>query len=436
MGRDNLSSQNMAAMLVVVLLAAASTCQGAALPGQTRLRREAIAGKLDRSFDFLGVHMGLKYKDAAHPLKGGNVHITVDDMQKLFKRAHSNKVDLDIEFDGGANTKDGIFKLIVNYLMVHRDGDGEEKGTMNIERAHIGDLWTTIIKTTSAPIAGKPIIPAAISNMELKVESDRKTKLNAKYVNPTKHRDLHIHIVRVPGKSAHVEIVNGARKHDLTFKVGNLNFENMDGVFEIAVEGTSLGDAVKGTITGSKFKKGNRVQVELEKGNKKLVQIDAKVKVDIQAMSFKTHAKYSVLGGVISGQLNLKFENSVLYFKNTDSAKETIELTVTVVPGQSLDIEGKKNGESMWTYKTSRTTKKTGDQTRYRFDTIEITIDTDMTLNEKSMVNKWLNEKYPYGAFKTRSNKVHLIKDGAKVIDLIADTTTSPYKFQLTAPNF
>merc|ERR1719186_180672 len=260
---------------------------------------------------------------------------------------------------------------------------------------------------------------------------------------------MHIHIVRVPGKSAHVEIVNGDRKHDLTFKVGNLNFEKMDGVFEIAVEGTSLGDAVKGTITGSKIAKGNRVQVALEKGNKKLIQIDAKMKLDIQAMSLEAKAKYAVLGGVISGQLNLKFENGVLILKNTDSAKETVELTVKVVPGESLNIEGKKNGESMWTYKTSRTTKRTG-------DVFEMTLDTDMTLSENSMVNKWLNEKYPYGAFKTRSNKVHifvdkthwnkfapkfkidvhLLKDGAKVIDLIADTTTSPYKFQMTAPNF
>merc|ERR1712128_133950 len=423
-----------------------SPSSGAALPGQTRLRREAIAGKLDKTFDFFGVHMGLKYRDAAHPLKGGNVNIKVDDLQKIFKQAQSNKVELDIEFDGGADTKDGIFKLIANYLMVH---GGEEKGTLKIERAHIGDLWTTVIKTTVAPFAAKPIIPAAISNMELKVESDRKTKLHAKYVNPTKHRDMHIDIVRVPGKNAHVEIVNGARKHDLTFKVGNLNFEKMDGVFEIAVEGTSLGDAVKGTITGSKIAKGNRVQVELEKGNKKLIQIDAKIKLDIQAMSLEAKAKYAVLGGVISGQLNLKFENGVLILKNTDSAKETIELTVKVVPGESLNIEGKKNGESMWTYKTSRTTKRTG-------DVFEMTLDTDMTLSEKSMVNKWLNEKYPYGAFKTRSNKVHifvdkkhwnkfapkfkvevhLIKDGAKVVDLIADTTTSPYKFQLTAPNF
>merc|ERR1712119_239480 len=262
------------------------------------------------------------------------------------------------------------------------------------------------------------------------------TKLNAKYVNPTKHRDMHIDIVRVPGKSAHVEIVNGARKHDLTFKVGNVNFEKMDGVFEIAVEGTSLGDAVKGTITGSKIAKGNRVQVELEKGNKKLIQIDAKIKLDIQALSLEAKAKYAVLGGVISGQLNLKFENGVLILKNTDSAKETIELTVKVVPGESLNIEGKKNGESMWTYKTSRTTTTVG-------GVFEMTLDTDMTLNSNSMVHEFLTKHYPYGAFNTRHNKLHVVvdknnwnklapkfkvdahlqKDGAKVVDLTLDTT-------------
>ena len=133
--------------------------------------------------------MGLKYKDAAHKLKGGNLHLKIDDLKKIFKQAHSNKVDLDIEFDGGATVGDGIFKMVVHYLMVHSDGDGEEKGELMIERKHVGDLWTTILKTTAVPFGAKPIIPAAISNMEVKLESDRKTKFNAKYVNPTKNRD-------------------------------------------------------------------------------------------------------------------------------------------------------------------------------------------------------------------------------------------------------
>merc|ERR1711942_426434 len=124
-------------------------------------------------------------------------------------------------------------------------------------------------------------------------------------------------------------------------------------------------------------------------------------------------------------------------------------MTVKLVPGKSLDIEGKKNGESMWTYKTRRNTQSSAAK-------FEMTLDTEMTLSSNSMVHQFLSAKYPYGAFNTRNNKVkifvdrqnknllapkfkvevHLQKDGAKVVDLTADTTGSPYVFKLTAPNF
>merc|ERR1711970_663180 len=144
----------------------------------------------------------------------------------------------------------------------------------------------------------------------------------------TMNRKLHIHVLRVPGESVTIEVDTGERKHDLTFKVGDIDFKNIDGVFNIGVEGTTDGDMVKGFIKGEKSDKGRSVQVELEKGNKKLLQ--------------------------------------------TDSKKNTLELFVTVVPGESLSIEGKKNGESMWTYKTARTTIIDGS----KFD---ITLETDMT---------------------------------------------------------
>merc|ERR1711862_73287 len=86
----------------------------------------------------------------------------------------------------------------------------------------------------------------------------------------------------------------------------------------------------------------------------------------------------------------------------------------------------------------------------------EMALDTEMTLSSNSEVYKFLSEKYPYGAFKTRNNKVtifvnkknknllapkfkvevQLQKDGEKVVDLTADTTGSPYVLKLTAPNF
>merc|ERR1712066_203159 len=371
-----------------------------------------------------------------------------DDLKKIFKRAHSNKVEVDVEFDGGAAMDDGLFKMIAHYSMVHSDGDGEEKGDLVIERKHAGNLWTTTIKTSTSPFSGKPIIPAAISNLEIMLESDRQTKLHAKYVNPSKQRDIHINVDRVPGKSLHVVITNGARKHDLTFKAGDLNFKKMDGIFNIAVEGTSLGEPVKGSVKGSKKKDVQVVQFELEKGNKKFIQLDTKIKMT--GLNFEARTKYAVLGGKIAGKLLLKFNNGEFTLKNTDGAsKESVEMTVAVVPGASLDIEGKKNGETMWTYHTKRNTKSTS-------SIFEMTLDTEMTLNSKSKVHKFLSEKYPYGAFNTRHNSVkifvdkknknllapkfkidvHLQKDGNKVVDLAADTTVSPYVFKLTAPNF
>jgi len=273
--RGNLPSRKMAAMFVVVLLAIATTCQGAALD---RVKRDAFVGKMDKTFDFLGVHMGLKYKDAAQPLKGGKIQLKVDDLKKIFPQAHSNKVEVDAEFDGGVAMDDGLFKMVVHYSMVHSDGEGEEKGEAMIERKQTGDVWTTTIKTSAGPFGGKTIIPEAINNLEIMVESDRQTKLHAKYVNPTKNRDMYINIDRIPGQSLHLEIVNGDRKHDLTFKVGDLNFRKMDGIFNVAVEGTSLGEAVKGELKGTKKNDVQVLQFELEKGNKKYIQIETKKK--------------------------------------------------------------------------------------------------------------------------------------------------------------
>merc|ERR1719489_642879 len=146
----------------------------------------------------------------------------------------------------------------------------------------------------------------------------------------------------------------------------------------------------------------------------------------------------------------LKYANKVFTFKNTDGAsKETLELTAKIDVGNTADIEAKKNGESMWTYKTKRVT--VSDNTKF-----EMTLDTQMTLSSKSKIHKFLSEKYPYGAFNARNNKVkifvdrknknllapkfridvNLQKDGEKVVDLTADTTGSPFAFKLVAPNF
>merc|ERR1711887_389876 len=292
-------------------------------------------------------------------------------------------------------------------------------GEIVIERKQTGNMFATTIKTTASPFGGKPLFPAAINNLKIMVESDRQTKLHAMYVNPTKNRDMHINI-------------NRARKHDLTFKVGDLNFKKMDGIFNIAVEGTSLGEAINGKVTGSKKGDVQVVQFELEKGNKKFIQLDTKIKMDIASQTFEARTKYAVLGGKIAGKVLLKYANKVFTFKNTDGAsKDTLELTAKIDVGHSANIEAKKNGESMWTYKTKRVT--VSDNTKF-----EMTLDTQMTLSSSSKIHKFLSEKYPYGAFNTRNNKVkifvdrknknllapkfkievHLQKDGANAVDM------------------
>merc|ERR1711970_1122359 len=457
--RGNLSSHNMAAMLLVVLLAIASTCQGAALPD--RVKRDAMAGKLDRSFDLFGVHMVLKYKDAANPLKGWNLHIKGDDLKALFK-----KVDVNIDFDGGDSTQDGNFKLLVDYFMVHSDGAVSEKGQFLLENLSVSDdigggypfYHTSVLKTSGFHFGGKPIIPAAISNMEVKVETDGETQLKFKYVNPTMERDIHFCFTKVRGdtgtpvswhgKSFRIEIINGARKHDLKFGDDSYqDFNLMSGVFNIPVKGTSLGDPVKGFIKGDKNDKGHSIQVNLEKGNHKLLQLDSKIRVDIAAMKIEAKTKYALLGK-ISGSVITKFDQGTFTLKNTDQDKNTMELTITAMPGQSLSIEGKKNGISMWTYKTNRTNKHAG-------GVFEMNSDTKMTINSASQIATFLRTNYPDAAFNTRHNKfhvfvdknnwnklapkfkieVHLERDGVKAMGLILDTTTSPYKFHLDAPN-
>ena len=149
------------------------------------MKREANIGKMDKTFDFLGVHMGLKYKDVDHPLKGGKIQLKLDDLRKIFPRARMNKVEVDAEFDGGVAMDDGLFKMVVHYSIVHSDGEGEEKGEAIIESKQTGDVWTTSIKTSASPFGGQTIIPEAINNLVIMVESDRQTKFIARYGNPT-----------------------------------------------------------------------------------------------------------------------------------------------------------------------------------------------------------------------------------------------------------
>merc|ERR1712227_1100463 len=434
----------MGAAYLVAILAIATTCNGASIQ-----KREANVGRLDRSLDLFGIRLGIQYKDPSDRTKGGKLDFAIDDMKAYFPRAHGSAIELNLNFDGGDNNRDGLFTFSINYKLTHGDGDGDETGTATIGRTREGPRWVTTIKTqTTGSLNGPRIIPARISNLDFSMSSDRQTAFELRYLNPSAGRDLKIVANRVPGKSAHIVIDrDGATVQDLTFSAKDFDLKNIDGNFEIGVSGTSRGLPLKGSIKGEANAKGNRVKVEFERGNKKVVQIDSKIKKNIPKLYFETMTKYSLLGGAVQGQIKMKFEDGQLNLKN-EAAGETIELRVKIVPGQSADIECKKNGESMWSYKTERTTVNTPEK-------FEMDLVTDLTLNSKSMVWAFLDKNYPYGAFNVRKNTLKvfvdrqnynkflpkffidlkLFKEGAQVVDLTIDSRNKPYKFLFVAPN-
>merc|ERR1712141_476970 len=151
----------------------------------------------------------------------------------------------------------------------------------------------------------------------------------------------------------------------------------------------------------------------------------------------------------IQGTVMLKYADKVLTFSHTDkNTKDKGELMVKLIPGKTVEVEGKKNGEVMWSYKSLRTTVDTPNK-------FEMTLNTDMTLNSKSILWTMMDKYYPYGAFNVRRNEVRvfvdkkernlllpkflidvkLYKEGVQVVTLDIDTTVKPYKFLFIAPN-
>merc|ERR1711884_410151 len=233
--------------------------------------------------------------DPAMRSKGGKWHLKVDDMKRIFPRAHSKAIEVNVDFEPSETKKPADnFKFNVKYALTHGDGDGDEKGTLMITRQKEGDMWTTKVKTTGEPMPQGTIIPKRIRNMDWEMSSDRQTKFNFDYTNPDMNRNFHVKIDRVPGKQMHVIITNGDRKHDLTFKVQDFDLSKVDG--------------------------------------------NSKIQKNIPALYFETKTKYSLMGGALQGTIKAKFENGQLNLENELNG-DKIELRVKVIPGESADIE-------------------------------------------------------------------------------------------------
>jgi len=102
----------------------------------------------------------------------------------------------------------------------------------------------------------------------------------------------------------------------------------------------------------------------------------------------------------------------------------------------------------MWTYKTLREDKSTGDAIVYEAK-------SEMTLNPTSKLHHIIDQNYAFGAWEKRSNTFKLfidrnnrntflrkfkvefdvVKDGDEVMKITGDTTGAPYNFEFLAPN-
>merc|ERR1712158_224443 len=444
--RGELNSRNMQATCLLALLALSSTCHGASL------HRAQIVGELDRSFDLFGVHIGIKYKDPADRAKGGELSVVVDDMKAIFRHAKSKAIDVHLKFDGGASKTDGLFDLDIVYKLTHPDNHGVEEGSLKLFRHKEGNNWVSHLKTvaTPAPHGTNSIIPSMINNAQIDVVSDRQTKFNLKYLNKYKNRDIEINVDRIPGQEAHVTVgkSDGSKMMDIKFTASDLNLRRPDGNFRVGLDGTVMGEQISGSVEGEKTSKGFRIKVNIEKGNRKALQVDAKVKADPANMQYSTKTIYSVMGGVIQGTVMAKFENKEFTFSHVNKdTKEKMDLRVFLNPGQKLEIEGKKNGEVMWSYSTKRTTINDA-------NTFDLNLETDMTLNSKSILYSMMENNYAYGAFNVRRNEVRifvdkqnrnfllpkflidvkLYKEGERMVTLKIDSRERPYTFFFKAP--
>ena len=172
-----------------------------------RVKRAEIVGDLDRSFDLLGVHIGLKYLDPQDRAKGGELRVAVDDMKMFFPRSRSKSFDVNFKFDGGNSKTDGLFKLDIDYRVDHADDFGVESGTMKMFREKQGNMWVSHLKTETSgtPYGTKSFVPAAINNLQIDLKSDRQTKLEVKYFNKWRSGDLELKVQSGPPRCRGVD---------------------------------------------------------------------------------------------------------------------------------------------------------------------------------------------------------------------------------------
>lgn len=421
--------------------------------GMTRVKRSAY--DKDVKISALGLHIQVKYNDPNNQLKGGDAVITIDDLQKIIKRAKSKRVQLKIKFNPGNNPRDGIFTLDVEYDLQHAIN---EKGKLHINRAMSGGKYIMDVSNTQIGGSQGKILPG----FELKTKSDRKTFLEGTY-KASNGQTYKIDVKRTPGKKIHAVIDGAGKKYIVD---GNLDKANKAVTINIDAAGK------KYTITGNLEDTATNAKV---KGNINLggagsydVELDAKK--DFSSVSFKvlfnnnnfanlkllskkdkdgtmkSELRYSLIG-LGDGKVRVSFKDGqkkelkVQYLPKTGlDLKLTLTRELHADQSRHIVAEVTRGGEKYIGYKNDIVPKSTP-------AAYTLNIDSELDLSEKSLVHAIFCK---YGCFKHRtmhaqlyvdnakpykfSLDVQLTKDKNQVLTMEINSRNNPYIFNIKAP--
>jgi len=426
-------------------------------------REKRSTGDWDKEFSLssVGASVKIKYDDPNNKLKGGKAQITVDDLKKYVSSARSSKVQLDIKFDGGDSSRDGLFNMEVNYELHH---DGVEKGVFTATRSKSGGLWQTHLENKNLQKPnGTPIFQA----FDIKGKSDRMTMATGTYNSARFGSDYTFNVDRVPGEKMDAVLEGNGKKyvlnavvdkadHKLTVNLDANGFDYKLEVYadyegdEVKLDVTlNLGSTGKYSVVFSGKKDMTDAKLTVVFNNNPFFKVTIKGKKDLEKMNFKYQANYN---GVLG--------NGKVRFARTQT-KDGGSVKLQYLPDGGLDLklEGKRilkanNGLEM----EASATRGDDQYWKYNINFDPKSTDADYEMNVKSQFDIESENSVAYtffcdrgfGCFKQRSLKarmyfkkdepfrmdfdLNLFKDSEEVVMVDISSLASPYVFKVHAP--
>jgi len=444
----------MGPLFLGVVIALATTCNGRIVPEHPRVKRSThtpeVSGMV-KTLELDGVRIVLHLVDADQPMKGGKLHF------------FSKYIDFDIEMETSR------FKFFLKYDFEHEDDRERGSMTLDVGKSDNGK-YSLALETYIFDRLAKPFVPKEISNMALEFKMDEftfkeKIKSTLYFKNTYYWYFLDLNMVIDPFKSIKFERIlcpyycdkteipkehadklideHDYDNHNIEFKLLT-SFGDIEEKFTLQITGSLFGEDVVGTMEWRKDEE--RLTLNIQDW----VKINSIIKFD-SGMYIKSI--YVISKSKMEGTIEMKYDNNtlkLLHSKLYSPIKNS--LTIKVAPGQSLDIEetridgGTLVKETVMTYKTKRTTKRTADMS-------ELSLITTMTLDGKSELF-WIFSPI-FGHFKKRVSTIkvfvdkknssryspkfkieaRLLMDENDVGGILVDTTVNPYKFSIDDPD-